>query len=141
MPVVILIFLLLFLSKSGESSEDPWYKEYFDQMREATVESLKKMGSEVVVTNNPKIQAQLLKEDLIWMQKGYSDRQMDFIVAVVLQLGLEKAYTELEKVKDDLEKEKIKERIELFIILGEPEVERIKESVLPMKDYELNFYY
>ena len=110
-------------------------------MSGATVTSLEKMGTEIVVTGSPIIQPKLLREDLHWMQRGYSNRQMDFIVAVVLELGLEKAHKELAIAMDDPELNNRIQSIESFILLGNVEIKRRKRDLLPMRDYELKFYY
>lgn len=115
-----------------------WYQPYFNIMPDSTVESLKKAGREVDVTRLPRIQAKLLRDDLEWMSRGYSDRQMEFMVAVVLQLGIEKAEKRLDE--KDLTPE-IKARIESFLVLAPLEIERRRKRCENMKDYELKFYY
>ncbi len=105
------------------------------------------MAENFDVTRNPRIQAALLREDLEWMQRGYSDRQIDFTVLVVLELSVPRAKRLLEDT-EYLEglggnKEAVIARIESYLDLVPLEIEKLTKRFKdrPLKSYELKFYY
>lgn len=120
---------------------EPWYKKHTDQLYPATWDSLQKISKEFEITHSAVVQAALFEEDLNWMQRGYSDRQVDFMVAVALQLAVNRAMKEFEAMDDDPKLKATRKRIGGFIFFGTAEIDRRREDLDNLRDYELLFYY
>jgi hypothetical protein len=122
-----------------------WYKPLLKQMPTNTAKNIKKAGYLMDCTRNPRIMAALFKEDLEWMARGYSERQMNLIIAIALEFAIQNAKdllndTEaLDKVNGN--RERVVERLKTFIDLAPLEIERRREGLDNMKSYELKFYY
>ena len=94
-----------------------------------------------------RIQQALLREDLIWQNRGFTSRQVDLMVFVAVALSVQGA-TELEiELQDTLEDSsdsKLKRRLERIRLYKQQALaflDRISPDLKNVREYELKFYF
>lgn len=122
-------------------------QDFVSKLAPGTAESLQKISAEFDLERNLRIQQALFREDLNWMQRGYSDRQIDLMVFVAVALSLERA-KELEVELREAMKEKpesnIARRLESVVLYQSQALtmlHRMSQDLENVRDYELKFYY
>jgi hypothetical protein len=120
---------------------------FMSKLAPGTAESLQKISAEFDLERNLRIQQALFREDLNWMQRGYSDRQIDLMVFVAVALSLERAKeleVELREVMKEKPEPKVARRLESVVLYQSQALsmlDRMSRELENVRDYELKFYY
>ena len=131
--------LILLLLTSGVTSG---VSEVLSKLSPLTTQHLKEAGQGFDVERSLRVQAALFREDLVWMNRGYTERQLNLMVFVAVTESMKKA----EKRRDELDltdqNDRAKlENIKLFLKAAEFYLEREVEKLKDLKDWELDLYY
>lgn len=113
----------------------------------ATAESLQNISAEFELERSLRIQQALFREDLNWMQRGYSARQIDLMVFIAVALSLERAKelaVELRQVMEEKPEPTIARRLGSVVLYQTQALtmlHRLSRELENVRDYELKFYY
>lgn len=122
-------------------------QRFISRLAPGTAESLQKISAEFDLERNLRIQQALFREDLNWMQRGYSARQIDLMVFVAVALSLERAKeleVELREVMKETPEPKIARRLESVVLYQTQALtmlDRMSGDLENVREYELKFYY
>lgn len=64
---------------------------FLSRLLPSTASNLRRVAVEFDLERNLRVQQALFREDLVWLNRGYSPRQMDLMVFVAVALSLESA--------------------------------------------------
>ena len=79
-------------------------QRYLSRLLPTTASHLRLVAAEFELERNLRIQQALFREDLVWLNRGYSQKQMDLMVFIAVALSLESAgevKSELRRSHDD----------------------------------------
>ena len=79
-------------------------QRFLSRLQPTTAAHLRLVAAEFDLERNLRIQQALFREDLVWLNRGYSPKQMDLMVFITVALSLESAgevRTELRRSLDD----------------------------------------
>ena len=94
-----------------------------------------------------RVQEALFREDLVWLKRGYTERQLDLIVFLALALSLDQADDRLAVLcsssenRDGWEMKRRTARIDLYRIQARTVLERLSTRLLNLDDHELTFFF
>ena len=109
-----------------------------ERMRPTAQVAAEKMGREVSLWRPYGIQMELLKEDLVWLNRGYTPRQIMIVQAVVLGEALTRAAKAAKE--PDEEQANHLSAIMLYRKSGLLLLEKILEGLGEVKDGEVRFH-
>jgi hypothetical protein len=113
----------------------------------STAASLQKISGEFQLERSLRVQQALFREDLSWMQRGYSTRQIDLMVFVAVALSLERANAsavELQRVMEAEPEPKIARRLESLVLYQMQAMSillRLSRKLEDVRADEIRFYY
>lgn len=146
---LVLAASLLAVPFSQESSRT--LDELFSELTPSTQASIKVTATGFDPIRSPRIQFVLLKEHLVWQNRGYTDRQMSLIAVLTIRFAIPDAEARIEslgkKAEEDIENaakyEKQIYNIEDFIERAKEIIERekVEFKLEEMPDYMLKFYF
>ena len=95
-------------AKTPGGGDDPYplieeAHRLLSQLLPSTASNLRRVGGEFDLERNLRIQEALFREDLLWLNRGYSPKQMDLMVFVAVALSLENAGEVESELRDSLE--------------------------------------
>ncbi len=113
----------------------------------STAASLQKISGEFQLERSLRVQQALFREDLSWMQRGYSARQIDLMVFIAVALSLERANAsavELQRVMETKHEPKIARRLDALDLYQRQAMSmllRLSRELEDLRDDEIRFYY
>jgi hypothetical protein len=117
------------------------------RLQPATAANLRGVAAEFDLERNLRIQQALFREDLVWMNRGYSARQMDLMIFVTVALSLESAgklESELRRSLNQNLDPKVMRRlkaIDLYMSQAVALLQRLSRELDDIPNHELRFYY
>jgi hypothetical protein len=121
-------------------------RSFLSKLPQSTQKSLEKVADGFDTERDLHVQQALFREDLIWQNRGYTDRQIDLMVFVAVALSLERAgdeaarLCESSKGKEERKIEPRLERIGLYRADALTVLDRLSLRLLNLGDYEAAFY-
>lgn len=115
------------------------------RLNPSAVNYVEGVSCELNLEGNVEIQQALLREDLIWQQKGFGPRQLDALVFVSVALALQDAEALLKdldqrlKEKSDPSLEGRRQRVRLFHVQAIALLQSLSTGLAELSDRELNF--
>lgn len=106
---------------------------------------VKSISCEFNLEGNLDIQQELLRDDLVWQQKGFEPRQLDVLVFVSVALAFEDAEQLLQELdqrieqKSDAHVESRRERVSLFRTQAFALLQELSARLKDLPDSELQF--
>ncbi len=113
----------------------------------STAASLRKISGEFQLERSLRVQQALFREDLSWMQRGYSARQIDLMVFIAVALSLKRANAsavELQRVIETKPEPKIARRLDALDLYQRQAMSmllRLSRELEDLRDDEIKFYY
>jgi hypothetical protein len=139
----MLPLLLVVMSTFAQPDLDRLY----DQLSRSTQASIKQTGSGFKFTRAPKHQVILFREELNWLNRGYSERQIRLISTLVLYKAIGHAERELDDIQvvdedEWTDKQRVRaKQLQSFIASAIAYVDLEAETIKDMKSYELRFHF
>jgi len=125
----------------------PILDDLFDRLPESSQRNIELLGEGFEERVPPKLQIRLLRQDIEWQNRGFSDRQVRLISALALYRAIGNAEEELAPLMhidgaelSDTQRTRKRELIS-FIAVATLFVEDEAKALENMKDYELTFLY
>jgi hypothetical protein len=120
---------------------------FLSRLVPSTATHLRLVAAEFDLERNLRIQQALFREDLQWLNRGYSQKQMDLMVFIAVALSLEKAgevKTALRSSLDDNLDPSVMSRlkaVELYQSQAVAMLRRLSRELENMPNRELRFHY
>lgn len=137
-----LAILLLGLSRPPREAAE----ELFAGLPAPTQQEITRLAGALDLERRPRIQIELLKDDIRWQDKGLTEHQLEIVGATVLLKAMERAEAVLaEKPEaggsklDRYKAKKRRARIRVFLLTAGVELEKCVKRLGKVRDYELGF--
>jgi hypothetical protein len=120
---------------------------FLSRLESSSAAHLRKLASGFDPERSLRIQQALLREDLIWQNRGYSARQLDLMVFIAVALTVQSATEreiELRSSGEDGADPKMKRRLERIQQYKHEAIaflDRISPDLENVREYELKFYF
>jgi hypothetical protein len=120
---------------------------FLSRLVPTTATHLRLVAAEFDLERNLRIQQALFREDLVWLNRGYSPKQMDLMVFIVVALSLEEAgevKAELRGSLDDNLDPKVMSRlkaVDLYQSQAVAMLRRLSRDLESIPDREFRFHY
>jgi len=112
-----------------------------------TASRLRTVAYHFDVERNLRIQEALFREDLIWQDRGYTDRQIDLMVFLVVALSLDRAADLAFDLRRTLQEQydpqiaRRHESINQYRAHAVAFLDRVSSRLVDMRDEEMKFYF
>lgn len=122
-------------------------KDLLSRLKPSTADHLEKVSEQFELERSLRVQQALFREDLTWLNRGYSSRQMDVMVFIAVALSIERAIVltgELSSVYENHHDAKTKERLESVTLYQTQALSLLRgltRQLQDVKDYELKFFF
>jgi hypothetical protein len=139
-------------AKNFGSGDDPYpfieeAQRYLSRLLSTTAGHLRLVSAEFDVERSLRIQEALFREDLVWLNRGYSPKQMDLMVFITVALSLEttgEVRDELRRSLDDNLDPKVMRRlkaVELYQSQAVAMLRRLSRELETLPNREFRFHY
>lgn len=121
--------------------------ELLSKLTPSTAGHLRNVAEGFDLERSLRVQQALLREDLIWQNRGFTDRQIDLMVFLAVALTLDKAAgLEIELLRSledssDPEVRRRLERVRQYRRQAITFLSRVAPGLENLRDYELRFYF
>ena len=122
-------------------------RDFMSRLKPSTADNLEKISEEFELERSLRIQQALFREDLNWLNRGYSTRQIDVMVFIAVALSLERAMdltVELRRAYESTADPKSKARLEAVVLYQAQALSLLhglSRQLEKVPDYELKFYF
>jgi hypothetical protein len=106
--------------------------EMKDRLPARTLASIEQMGREISLVRPYRLQLALMKEDLVWLNRGYSERQIMIVQVIALD-------TSLKREPNEEEQKRIK-YVDSNKAYGRKLVKKMLKELGDVTDRELRFH-
>jgi hypothetical protein len=139
-------------AKAFGTGDDPYplieeAQRFLSRLPPTTAAHLRLVAAEFDMERNLRIQQALFREDLVWLNRGYSPKQMDLMVFIAVALSLESAgevKTDLRRSLDDNLDPKVVSRlkaVDLYQSQAVAMLRRLSRELESIPNRELRFHY
>lgn len=118
-------------------------EEFLSKLNPTTAANIRRVGQEFDAERDLRIQTALFREDLVWLNRGYSAKQMDLMVFLAVYTSIKAAKALRKELEETKEEGALKRLVSVKIYLKAAEfyLERNSPKLKDLPNHVFRFHY